>query len=217
MNSHGNQLRYDRWVWAAAAGVILYFALLLIPTGSRISTWTVLYFAYLLSLPFAGLILFSLGVWGGAGLFRSWVHDRPLTRRHRAFVLIACVGVTSFASAVGLLRTPQRPLPTGSHLQSFDRAVWRDPNSAEYVKGDIAPRQKMLADVVKNVLPGLTRAELEELLGPSLETPYFKNEGRDLIYRLGPQRDSYFTIDSEWLLIWLDDAGRFKRYDIAND
>src|SRR5882762_3914729 len=27
--------------------------------------------------------------------------------------------------------------------------------------------------------------------------------GRDLIYELGPQRDSYFTIDSEWLLIWL--------------
>jgi len=27
--------------------------------------------------------------------------------------------------------------------------------------------------------------------------------GRDLIYVLGPQRDSYFTIDSEWLLIWL--------------
>jgi len=41
--------------------------------------------------------------------------------------------------------------------------------------------------------------------------------GRDLIYVLGPQRDSYFTIDSEWLLIWLDKKGRFARYTIAND
>jgi len=75
----------------------------------------------------------------------------------------------------------------------------------------------MLADVVKSVLPGRTRVELEEILGASLETPYFKSSGRDLIYVLGPQRDSYFTIDSEWLLIWLDKDGRFERYTIAND
>jgi hypothetical protein len=75
----------------------------------------------------------------------------------------------------------------------------------------------MLADVVKSVLPGGTRAEIEKILGPSLETPYFKSTSRDLIYVLGPQRDSYFTIDSEWLLVWLDKDGRFKRYAIAND
>jgi hypothetical protein len=95
--------------------------------------------------------------------------------------------------------------------------VWRDPRSAEYVEGDITPRQKMLADIVKNILPGRPRAELEGLLGPSLDTLYFKNEGSDLIYMLGPERDSYITIDSEWLLIWLDKDGRFKRYAIAKD
>jgi len=60
----------------------------------------------------------------------------------------------------------------------------------------------MLVDVVKNILPGRTRAEIEEILGPSLETSYFKSTGRDLIYGLGPQRDSYFSIDSEWLLTY---------------
>jgi len=75
----------------------------------------------------------------------------------------------------------------------------------------------MLADIASSVLPGRGRAELENVLGPSLETPYFKSTGRDLIYMLGPQRDSYFTMDSEWLLIWLDKNGRFERYAIATD
>src|SRR5882672_1827722 len=100
-------------------------------------------------------------------------------------------------------------LPTGSHLQRFERAAWQDSHSAEYVPGDITPRQKMLADVVRNILPRRTRAELEEVLGPSLDTSYFRSSGRDLIYLLGSQRNSYFTIDSEWLLVWLDKGGRF--------
>ena len=57
----------------------------------------------------------------------------------------------------------------------------------------------------------------ESMLGPSLDTPYFQRTGRHLIYVLGPERDSYFVIDSEWLLIWLDSAGRFKRYAIYTD
>jgi hypothetical protein len=145
------------------------------------------------------------------------MRHRPPTRRHRAYLVIACVGVASFAVVLGIARTLPRPLPTGSHLQSFDRAVWHEPQSAAYVDGDITPRQKMLADVVKSILPGRTQAELEDILGPSLDTAYFKSTGRDLIYILGPQRDSYFTIDSEWLLIWLDKGGRFERYAITND
>jgi hypothetical protein len=88
--------------------------------------------------------------------------------------------------------------------------------SAEYVKGDITPRQKMLAQVVAQ-LPGRNRQELEQMLGPSLETGYFQSSGRDLIYVTGPQRDSFVAIDSEWLLIWLDDMGTFERYAIVSD
>ena len=83
--------------------------------------------------------------------------------------------------------------------------------------GDISARQKMLGDVVKKVLPGHDRRALEDLLGPSLETPYFADTGRDMIYRLGMERDSMFGVDSEWLLIWLDDSGRFERYEIRTD
>src|SRR5881275_524398 len=33
-------------------------------------------------------------------------------------------------------------LPTGSDLERFDRAVWQDPRSADYVPGDVTPTTK---------------------------------------------------------------------------
>ena len=92
-----------------------------------------------------------------------------------------------------------------------------DDASSAFVRGDITPRQKMLGSVVERLVLGLSRTEIEEMIGPSLDTPYFETLGRDLIYILGPQRDSYIRLDSEWLLIWLDESGRFERYGIHND
>jgi len=69
----------------------------------------------------------------------------------------------------------------------------------------------------RNVLPGKTRGELEAPLGPSEKTYYFSNTGRDPIYPLGFERDTYLGVDSEWLLEWLDGSGHYQRCMIAND
>jgi hypothetical protein len=122
-----------------------------------------------------------------------------------------------FVAAFGLTRTIRGELPTGSQLLAFNRSVWLNPASSEFVDGDITQRQKMLADVVKNLSPGRSCDEIENILGPSLETPYFQSTRRDLIYVLGPERDSYMRIDSEWLLVWCDPSGKFERYEIATD
>ena len=50
-----------------------------------------------------------------------------------------------------------------------------------------------------------------------MNTPYFQSTGRDLIYVTGPERDSVFGLDSEWLLIWLDGQGAYKRHAIVTD
>lgn len=55
------------------------------------------------------------------------------------------------------------------------------------------------------------------MLGTSLDTPYFQSTGRDLIYVTGPERDSLFSIDSEWLLIWVDENGIYKRHAVVTD
>ena len=53
-------------------------------------------------------------------------------------------------------------------------------------------------------------------LGPLLDTPYFRSTGRDMIYMNGPEREA-FALDSAWLLIWIDESGRFARFRIAID
>jgi len=74
----------------------------------------------------------------------------------------------------------------------------------------------MVDDVMRNVLPGKNRQQIEDALGPSLSTQYFGSGGRDLIYVLGRER-GWFGIDSEWLLIWLDAKGVFSRAKLATD
>lgn len=217
MSHHETHHRLGRGGVIASLAVVVYFALLPLSRGFPIIGGSGLFFAYFLSLPVALAALLALGIGGGTGLLYSRVRKHPFRPRHREYVFVACVGLSSFVLALALLRLLPRSLPTGSHLQAFDPAVWQDPRSADYVRGDITPRQKMLADVVEHILPNHNRAELEETLGPSLETGYFKSTGRDLIYPLGPERDSFMAIDFEWLLIWLDEENRFERYEIAND
>jgi hypothetical protein len=74
----------------------------------------------------------------------------------------------------------------------------------------------MLADVIKQ-LPGKNRTEIENMLGPSLDSSYFKSTGRNLIYVTGPERDSFIGIDSEWLLIWVDENGIYQRHMVTTD
>lgn len=132
-------------------------------------------------------------------------------------LLIVCVGgFALFEISLAADRIIAGDLPTGSGILQFDRETWQHEGSCRFVDGDITPRQKMLRDVVEEVLPGMTRAEIEEQLGPSLDTSYFRTTGRDVIYVTGPER-GFIAIDSEWLLIWLDENGRFERYGIYTD
>ena len=96
----------------------------------------------------------------------------------------------------------------------FDSAEWQAASSS---LGDTPTvRQQMVGEVVQRLLPGRTREEIERVLGPSRDTAYFKSTGRDLIYVLGPER-RFISVDSEWLLIWLDQAGRFRQAKIVTD
>lgn len=166
-------LRPGIGVWIASVCVVTYFGLSLVPRALPGLGGTGLSFAYAVSLPIVVLLLLAVGVWGGVGLLRAWVRGRAPWPRHGAYLSVGCVALASFTLALGLARALPRPLPTGSDLQRFDRAVWQNPRSARYVPGDVTPRQKMLADVVKSVLPGHTRAELEKVLGPSLVAPWY--------------------------------------------
>jgi hypothetical protein len=202
---------------AVVFALAVYFGLLLVPEWRPAFRATGPYFVYALTLPFVLLTLIVFGCWGAVGVFLARRRGSPAKAKHRALLGVSVCGLFLFGSAYGLSATIRGALPSGSHLLRFDSGQWTDMASSDSVGGDISVRQKMLGDVVSNVLPGRDRRELEEMLGQSLETSYFAKSGRDLIYLLGRERDSMFGVDSEWLLIWLDGSGRFERYQVWTD
>lgn len=202
--------------WYAFVGFALYFGLFLIPKVVPGFGATHLLFSLTLSLVLVVPLLVLLALWGTAALVISRVRKRPIGPRSKAAGQIALVGIVAFFVFMVLANVLPSQLPSGSYDRRFDRETWLAPESANYISGDITPRQKMLADVV-NKLPGLHRSEIENMLGSTLDATYFQSTGRDLIYITGPERDSLFGIDSEWLLIWFDENGIYKRHAIVTD
>ncbi|MBM0745269.1 hypothetical protein JOY44_27750 (plasmid) [Phormidium sp. CLA17] len=77
------------------------------------------------------------------------------------------------------------------------------------------PRLEMADDLIHDrTLYGKTKAEVIELLGKPSNDGYFKTY--DLVYWLGPSRGG-FSVDSEWLLIQLNDSGRVSKYELGRD
>ena len=107
-------------------------------------------------------------------------------------------------------------MPPGSGNLKFDRQLWLVEASSKANLG-ATDRQRMLKSIVEDVLPGKTRKEIETILGPILNSEYFKSTGRDLIYYTGRQRTGFLSLDSEWLLIWLNDRDVFQEYKVVSD
>ncbi len=83
----------------------------------------------------------------------------------------------------------------GGYARSFDSELWK---SAEGIHDTDNPiRLQMIDDFLGHYqLVGMSRSEIDALLGVPQPTGYFKNY--DYVYWLGPER-SAFGIDSEWL------------------
>ncbi len=82
----------------------------------------------------------------------------------------------------------------------FDAGRWRASPSEFSLE---STRLRMADDLIRSCqLHGRTRAQVTALLGPPEETGYFNDH--DLVYHLGHER-GFFGIDSEWLVLSLDD------------
>ena len=82
--------------------------------------------------------------------------------------------------------------------QRFDSDTWKS------VAGSDATRLAMVDDLLARYeLVGMTREEVDGLLGVPTETGYFANF--EYVYLLGPER-GFISIDSEWLCIDFEDG-----------
>ncbi len=196
--------------------VFLYFAISFVPLIFPSLVSNRIRFYYILSIPVFCVLSLTLGVFSLVIIVCKKYKGKAISK----FLIAGFTLLSSTCIIIPLCfflhYVIPRPLPLGSNLIKFDSIVWKDNASIEWNHG-ISIREQMLRDVVVNILPGKNRLEIETLLGPSLKTEYFKTSNKDLIYFLGPERDGFINIDSEWLLIWLDDKGVFKKYVIAND
>jgi hypothetical protein len=154
-----------------------------------------------------------------AALLLAWVSMRILNKRNASVskLLRQLPGWLAGLMLAFCLAWITRPaLGVGSDLEEFDSVRWRAEAADQTQFGSLAPRQRMLKDAIRTIQSAKSRAEIEALLGPSQETSYFKETGRHLIYRLGMERGA-MAIDSEWLLIWLDESGKMVRYKLVTD
>jgi hypothetical protein len=94
----------------------------------------------------------------------------------------------------------------------FDSATWRASTASHSPDSE---RLRMADDLLLSCqLHGRSRDQVVALLGPADEVHYFKEY--DLVYRLGPER-SWIRIDSEWLLVKLDDHGVVSEATLGRD
>ncbi len=186
-------------LWAALA---LYFGFRLAP-----DVWTPLYrhpayAAYLWSLPLAVGALAWVAL---RGLAAAYGGTQP---RGQALgrALGAAGGLAVFAATIALGAWTTRGLPLGSHAEAFRSERWREAGSRRSLR-DLTPRQKMVGDLVRRVLPGRGRADIVALLGEAGDALQGGSDGQ-LVFHLGAKRGP-LAPDDEWLVIELDEADRF--------
>jgi hypothetical protein len=125
-----------------------------------------------------------------------------------ALAVLLAAGV---ALTVWSIEQPRRERCRGR--ERFDALAWH----AGSVRA-VDPRGVrgcMVDDLLaRHDLRGWPRARVTDLLGAPDSTGYFRQY--DLVYWLGPERGA-ISIDSEWLVLKLDGAGRVAEYRLITD
>jgi YD repeat-containing protein len=94
----------------------------------------------------------------------------------------------------------------------FDPLAWQDRRKASSRE---AVRIRMVNNLLSRYeLKGLSREEVVRLLGEPDDTASFREW--DMVYWLGPER-GFISIDSEWLVLRLDEQGRVTECRIVSD
>jgi len=94
----------------------------------------------------------------------------------------------------------------------FDSAAWKQAQAESSLD---SIRLRMVDDLLaRHDLGGRSRADIVELLGEPDETEYFRDY--EMVWWLGPER-SYMSVDSEWLVVDLNESGVVVEARIRTD
>ncbi len=186
--------------------LFFYFGSMIVPQ------WSIFYSSHFLdwfiALPIVVLALVLAGIWGGIGLWQAKLKNVPQKQRYSYFVRLASISLLWFGLSVALTYGTQY-----AYLhKKFDSGVWKAKASIGHVPYESPSlRQRMVNDVVENLLPRSTKSEIELLLGEPDEAWIVDNTEYTL-YVIGNERG--FGVDSECLTIEYDVQGHFQSYEV---
>ena len=125
--------------------------------------------------------------------------------------------LTSSALAFSIILFPliylaPKEKPTGSYDMRFSEVLWQD-STQQQGNEWITYRQKMVGDLIDNILPGKTLNKIEMLLGQPLNK-VIDGKDRIYLYKLGHERDGLITLDTEILEVIIDEHGLYKKSHI---
>lgn len=160
------------------------------------------------------LVTFLIGVVSIISISIKFLRKKKVGLFERDAALSA-IYITLFCFLVLPIIAPYR-LPEGSYDMKFDQQVWKQEETSTFSKTGYTLRQKMIGDVIKNIIANKNRQEVLEILGPPTDTDKWQSMKSDhLIYVLGPDR-GFMPIDYEWLFVQFE-GEKFKRASIGTD
>ncbi len=128
---------------------------------------------------------------------------------------LSAIYITLFCFLVMPIIAPYH-LPEGSYDMKFDQQVWMQEESSTFSQSGHTLRQKMIGDVIKNIILNKSRQEILDILGPPTDTDKWQSMKDDhLIYVLGPDR-GFMPIDYEWLFVRFK-GEKFESASIGTD
>jgi hypothetical protein len=177
-----------------------YFGFILIPEWSR--PFSAQFLLWLSLLPIVVIVLVVIGIRGGIGLWREKSQQAAANPQNKYFVWLSSLGLLWFVVSIALANTTYFAY---SH-KKFDSEIWKN---ASWEDGDLfqlSTRERMFEDLITNVLPGLTKAEMLDLLGEPDAHRDIEGE-ESFIYYYGQG-----IMDPECLIITFDEKDLIKDY-----
>ncbi len=177
-----------------------YFGFIIFPEWTRpISAQFLL---WLLLLPIILITLVVTGIRGGIGLWREKTQKAYPNSQNYYSVLLAVIGILWFATSISLANITYDKYAN----QKFDSEIWKNSNWYDGSLFQLSTRQRMFEDLINNVLPGITKAEMLDLLGrPDEQRDIDSEEAFIYYYKQG-------IMDPECLIITFDDKDFIKDY-----
>ena len=182
--------------------IVIYFVRYLFPQGIYSLTLTAFFYYSTEYLVVSATVI--AGLIGVVRIIKSSRKNIEINPRHRSYLLAAIIGLIFYSISF---------ITHNNYFHmKFDAELWR--NTKVSMNSDanaLTLRQRMMEDLIEHHLIGLTKTEVEFLLGVPHNTWQSDNSDWSFLYVVGPERG--LGADSHCLVIHFDMDNLYQSYE----